>query len=502
MTVFVGPSIYRSLDVRTATAMYAAMAGNPSEERVIWAPLWNDALIGRSRSLMTSKFLETDADVMVIIDDDIVFEWEDFWKLVEGARETKSVYGGLYVTRSTEPHITSRLFPGASLDFHKTPQRRPIEIQYLATGFWAMHRDLVEAMVGAHFEDADGGHTVGLCSQGGPEAFYPFFMPFQVVEDNGARHYLSEDWAFCNRARQLGYKVWADQSIMLMHMGLYPYTVADLKRAADDPGFPSTGHDLIEVQGRVTATGEPLVDSLIADIAEWAGEDEGDLRRMVALGPQKTSELFASRPDGQSEREWYEREDVGLAYIADLACWHLLGQGAWTLVAGDLKGRRILDFGCGIATQALIAARDGADMYCYEPNPVMREFAEWRADKHGLRLLFVDDPTQFADSVEPYDDIVVWHVFEHMEQPESALDALLRAMRIGGRLITESGFEDHLPAQHHHHDDWAGSLASRGLVEESSCVYVVGVEGGESPVVGSTRELSSPSTATSMAVAS
>lgn len=492
MTVFVGPSIYRALDVRTATAMYAAMASNPTSERVIWAPLWNDALIGRSRSLMTTEFLKTDADVMVIIDDDIVFDVADFWKIVEGARATKSIYGGMYVTRSTEPHITSRKLPETNLEFYASPQRRPVEIQYLATGFWAMHRDVVEAMIDHHFEDADGGHTVGLCTRGGPSGFYPFFMPFQTIEADGGRHYLSEDWAFCARARQLGYKVWGDPSIILMHMGLYPYTVADLARADTDPGFPSTGRDEVEVTIDPFKTGEPLVDSLIVDIAEWADEDPGDVRRMIAIGPRTTSELFEKRPGGESEQDWYRREDVGMAYIADLACWHLLGEGAWTTIAGDLTGRRLLDWGCGIATQALIAARDGAEMYCYEPNPVMREFAEWRAQKHGLKLTFIDD---IAESAEPYDDVVAWHVFEHLEQPENSLDALLSITK--GRLLTDSGFDDHLPAQHHRHDDWDGSLKSRGLVQVSTCVWVV--EGDGSRLVGSTDALSSPSTAEKMA---
>ena len=197
MTVFCGPSIWRQINVRTMGAMLTAMIDAPYSERVIWAPIWNDALIGRSRSLMCTEFLKTDADVMVIIDDDIVFEPSDFWKIVEGARETRGIYGGAYVTRSTEPHITSRAMPGSGEQlFASTPERRPIEYQYLATGFWAMHRDVLESMVGADIADADGSHKIDLCVLGADRPFYPFFAPFQVFEDDGRRHYLSEDWAF------------------------------------------------------------------------------------------------------------------------------------------------------------------------------------------------------------------------------------------------------------------------------------------------------------------
>lgn len=481
--VFVGPSIWRSLDVRTATAMYAAMSMNPAREHVVWAPLWNDALIGRSRSLMCTEFLEKhrDCDVMVIIDDDIVFEPQDFWKIVEGARETRGIYGGVYVTRSTNPHIASRFYRDrGEVHIAQTPQRRPFEIQYLATGFFAIHRDVLEAMVDAEFEDAYGTHRMERVTLGADRPFYPVFSPFVCREDGGELHYLSEDWAFCNRARQLGFGVWMDQSIVLVHMGLYPYSVADLNeaRVASDPGLPSTGVDQVRIQGAPEEHADPLLATLLEDIAEWAGEDLGDVRRMVAQGSADTSRLFETKPEGEGEAEWYRREDVGLAYICDLASWHLRGYGDWPSFAGDLSGKHVLDFGSGISTFALIAARDGARVNAIEPNPVMREFAAWRAAKHGIRLGVLDrEPEQL---LAQYDAIVAWHVFEHLEEPEGTLDVLLTRLRPGGRLITESGFDDHGPAQHHGHPDWRGALRSRGLAEVSPMVWVRAAESASS----------------------
>lgn len=466
--VFVGPSIWRELNVLTATRMMVALTTAPQTEQVIWAPLWNDALIGRSRSIMCTEFLKSTADVMVIIDDDIVFEAEDFWKIVEGARETRSIYGGGYVTRSTAPHLTSRVFPNTTITWAQGPVRRPLEIQYLATGFFAIHRDLMEAMVDAEFTDADGTHRIAECVLGADRPFYPFFSPFQALEEDGRRHYLSEDWAFCNRARQLGFRVWMDQSIVLQHMGLYPYTVADL----ENPGnaFPSRGIERVEIESDgPPRTGEPLVDTLLDDIAEWAGEDPGDARRMVEQGAEDTHRLFEERPASEPEAAWYRRDDVGMAYICDLASWHLKGLGAWGVAAGDVTGERILDYGSGISTWGLIAARNGARVTSYEPNPVMREFAQWRATKHGIDgYEVVTDPVALGDG---YDAIVCWHVFEHLEEPEATLRRLLTHLAPGGRLITESGFDDHLPAQHHAHDDWAGALAAAGLVEVSPAVY-------------------------------
>lgn len=479
--VYVAPSVWRDIDVRTMSSIMAAIQSNPNPgDTVIWEPLWNDALLARSRSLLATKFLENhpEADVMVIIDSDVVFEPDDFWKIVEGARATKSIYGGVYVTRGTKPHISSRFLPHSEVRIHHTPERRPLELEYLATGFWAMHRDVLEAMLAGEFTDADGTHRIHRAEHGANQPFWPFFATFTIEEKPGLFHYLSEDWAFCERARQLGFKVWMDQSVILAHMGWYPFTVADMGRADTDPGLPSTGTDYVET---VALEGggwqDPLVDDLLADIAEFAEEDPGDVRRMVDMGPARTQELWRTKPEGQSEREWYQREDVGFAYVADLASWHRRGGGHWWKLA-DLEGKHVLDFGSGIGTATLAALRAGALVTAYDVNPLLREFTNWRAQKHGLgSRLFIQD-------VNPqglrFDTIAAWHVFEHLEAPEAALDSLLAMLAPGGQLITESGFADQDTPQHHAHADWPAVLARRGLVSVSPGVFQVAEEGGGS----------------------
>jgi hypothetical protein len=39
-----------------------------------------------------------------------------------------------------------------------------------------------------------------------------------------SKRYLTEDWWFCQRALDLGYKVWGDSKVMLQHEGraIYP----------------------------------------------------------------------------------------------------------------------------------------------------------------------------------------------------------------------------------------------------------------------------------------
>jgi hypothetical protein len=50
----------------------------------------------------------------------------------------------------------------------------------------------------------------------------PFFQP-QVIPDGDGHWYLAEDYSFCYRARQCGFRIMADTTIRLLHVGTYAY---------------------------------------------------------------------------------------------------------------------------------------------------------------------------------------------------------------------------------------------------------------------------------------
>ncbi len=226
-----------------------------TDERIYWETFDGDALISRTRSQLATKFLTepqlADCDVMVIIDDDVQFRPEDIKKIVAGARETQSLYGGVYVTRSREPHTACLAYPGQQMTFG-AEVGGPVPIRYLATGFMAIPRSAVEAIL-AHpgFETVHGTEPVVYCEQGvGSFPMYDFFRCFEIKEDDGRIHYLSEDWAFCERARQCGIEVYADTSIILSHRAVVSITVADLGgtgHALSAEGAPSKGVSVLDV---------------------------------------------------------------------------------------------------------------------------------------------------------------------------------------------------------------------------------------------------------------
>lgn len=183
-----------------------------------------DALITRSRSIAVSDwYRRTDDDVFLMIDDDVVFLPEHAERVVELARRTRSVACAAYPVKDGS-HLACRRFPGQEIVFG--PGSESVEVIYAATGFMAVHRDVITAMIEAR--TPEGGPHFPLCGVGGLTPMWPFFDTFVLSSPDGQNEYLSEDYAFSEVARRLGFKVWLDPSVILYHMGYYPYTIENM----------------------------------------------------------------------------------------------------------------------------------------------------------------------------------------------------------------------------------------------------------------------------------
>jgi hypothetical protein len=98
-----------------------------------------------------------------------------------------------------------------------------IELLYAAAGFMLVRRQV--------YEDVQQKLDLPVCDERFGRPMVPYFQPF-VRSDSSGHWYLGEDYAFCERARRCGYKIWADTTIRLGHVGNYPYSWED---AGDDP---------------------------------------------------------------------------------------------------------------------------------------------------------------------------------------------------------------------------------------------------------------------------
>ena len=185
---------------------------------VIFAPTWNDALLCRARSKTATHFLlETDYDVWVSIDSDIVFDPASVIQIAQQAHDLGGIVVGLYVTRAAGSlcRPTSIFWEDQPIEFGTDPT--PVEIKYAATGFMAVSRVVFEALA----------KDMPLCHPKEHWKFFPLFMPMIVDGENGPE-YLSEDYSLCERARRAGFKIYLNPAVRLLHLGQYPFGMHDL----------------------------------------------------------------------------------------------------------------------------------------------------------------------------------------------------------------------------------------------------------------------------------
>lgn len=240
-----------------------------------------DALITRSRSIAVSDwYTKTDEDVFLMIDDDVVFESLGAEKVVAQARKTRSIACAAYPVKDGT-HLACRRFPGQEIVFG--PESPPVEIIYAATGFMAVHRDVITAMIEA--KGPDGELLFPKCTVGAQ--MWPIFDTFAYRHDTGAYEYLSEDYAFSENARRLGFRIWLDPSVTLFHMGFYPYNVHNmtvgmkpLEAPEDDTVITTDGFRLHL----------PLGDEVIADDLKMQGAWDIETRQglVEVLRPEDT----------------------------------------------------------------------------------------------------------------------------------------------------------------------------------------------------------------------
>ncbi len=222
MKVYIGSCVWRTVEV----AHVAALSKLLRDPGYIYKPQVGDALIDRARGISATWFLEqSDCDIHLSIDSDIVgFTPEDTEKMCQAAM-THDIVGGVYVCRSqNETHP-------ASFYLDKEPvihafDHKPVEVKYLATGFMAVHRRVFEKLA----------ETTPLTALKDKNHFYTFYQPFNYEDaDLGQTIELSEDWAFCQRAKDAGFKCYIDPAIRLGHIGSYTFTLEDMLKERVEP---------------------------------------------------------------------------------------------------------------------------------------------------------------------------------------------------------------------------------------------------------------------------
>ena len=122
-----------------------------------------------------------------------------------------------FTPRKDRREFASRLLEGTTkITFGQ--EGGVMEIMYAATGFLLTQRKV--------YDDIQRNWGLPTCNEQFGRPMVPYFMPLVTPTEQGP-WYLADDYAFSHRARAAGYKIFADTTIRLGHIGRYSYSWED-----------------------------------------------------------------------------------------------------------------------------------------------------------------------------------------------------------------------------------------------------------------------------------
>jgi hypothetical protein len=196
------------------------------------ALLGHDSLITRSRNTLVSQFLNTPAAThLLFIDADIGFEAEQVHEMLCFDREFVAGIYPLKVIDWSGPAIkraaTAReSFQAAPLLYvgtlctgnEREREGRFATAIYSGGGFMLLKRQVIERMITAYPDS----RYKSMHAYSNAKAAESYAL-FDCMIDKETGAYVSEDFAFCQKWRDTGGKIWLDTEGKLTHTGSYNF---------------------------------------------------------------------------------------------------------------------------------------------------------------------------------------------------------------------------------------------------------------------------------------
>lgn len=195
------------------------------------------------------------------------------------------------------------------------------------------------------------------------------------------------------------------------------------------------------------------------ELSEFLGIPKEDVRARLAAGTASfTAEWNARVRDASNERAVTQFYNESETEVFDLANWHATDPiHARSLVCAEIAsrrpGRRYLDYGSGIGSDALIFAAAGFEITLADVAEPLLAFAKWRCERRGIAVRTIDLKRRQPPR-HTFDVAVCFDVLEHVHRPLRTLEGIGRSLSPGGLLFVHAPFgEDEDRPMHVVHAD-------------------------------------------------
>lgn len=166
----------------------------------------NCSLISLGRDIMLTRALkDPEWTHLLWVDADLRWKPEFVHSMI---LDDKDIVGGFYPKKGLPIDFASSPMPGGEITDSL------FETIYVATGFMLIKREVITKMIESFPELK--------FSYQGEDCHYDLFAP--IIDKEQKDLYLTEDYAFCHRARSIGFKTYMSKRFELPHTGQFEFS--------------------------------------------------------------------------------------------------------------------------------------------------------------------------------------------------------------------------------------------------------------------------------------
>jgi len=184
---------------------------NAGKHKIRYCIISGDGNLPRARACHLGQWRyeyddpELRCDYFMIVDDDISFPPEAIDILIE---DDKPIVGGIYTFKTTDPNYVGKACT-RFFEHQVLHEDGPFEVQWLNGGFIMIKAEVLFSMIDAYRD-----LVIDIPQEHATKAKETWALWCPRVYQ---RLFLGEDWAFCQRAREIGFPIYADLRVKLIH---------------------------------------------------------------------------------------------------------------------------------------------------------------------------------------------------------------------------------------------------------------------------------------------